>query len=328
MIKRVLLGTALVITLAIGYGTFTFFSFKAGLPEPAGELRTFALSHAGLQRSYNVYRPVSLPDNAPVVFVLHGSMGSGLGMRDMSAREFDMIADREGWLVVYPDGFENHWNGCRSTADYTANVSNIDDVGFLSLVVQSLANDYAIDATRVYITGVSNGGHMAYRMALEAPGVFAAYAPMAASLPAPETFGCGRLNQPVSLAIFNGTQDPVNPYLGGAVSVMGNDSRGVVLSSAETAAYWRELAGLDKAARELVHPERDGDTTTRIVEQRWGEAPGYEVRLYTMEGSGHTMPTLTSWMPDWLAALLGGNAGDLSGAEEALSFFSSHRLEQ
>ena len=146
---------------------------------------------------------------------------------------------------------------------------------------------------------------------------------MAASLPAPATFGCGERGEPASLAIFNGTEDPVNPYAGGAVSIFGNDSRGIVRSSEETASYWRELAGLPDEPREILHPEADDDPSTRIVERRWGGPPGYEVRLYRLEGSGHTMPTRSSWMPDWLASLLGGNAGDLSGADER-DLFPSH----
>ncbi|NND67282.1 MAG: prolyl oligopeptidase family serine peptidase, partial [Halioglobus sp.] len=249
------------------------------------------------------------------------------GMRAMTGREFDHIADREGLVIVYPDGFDKHWNGCRGTADYVANTENIDDVGFLARVIDELAARYGIDKSRVYITGISNGGHMAYRAALEAPGLFAAHAPVAASLPAPSTFGCSESGEPAAIAIFNGTGDPVNPYTGGAVSIMGNTSRGVVRSSEETAQYWRELAGLTGPGRSVTHPETDGDSATQVIEQRWGEPGSLEIRHYTLQGSGHTMPSQVARMPVPLGALLGGNAGDISGPEEIVAFFLGHSLD-
>ncbi len=315
--------------LAILLGLYGFYVYTRFPPEPlpvTGELTTHEFSHDGRTRSYSVYRPAALADGAPAVFVLHGSMGTGLGMREMTGREFDHIADREGLVIVYPDGFDNHWNGCRGTADYAANTLNIDDVGFLARVIDELARRYRIDTARAYITGLSNGGHMAYRVALEAPGLFAAHAPAAASLPAPATFGCTESGTPASIAIFNGTGDPVNPYEGGAVSILGNASRGIVRSSEETAHYWRDLAGLDGPGTTVTHPETDGDPDTRIVEQRWGAPGGLEVRHYTLQGSGHTLPSRVARMPFPFDRLLGGNAGDISGPEEIVAFFLGHAL--
>lgn len=324
MAKRIALVLLLPLAALAAYTLYLVIDFSTGLPDPVGDLRSHTLVHDDLERSYAVYQPRDLPAGAPVVFILHGSMGSGLGMRDMSGREFDLLADQRGWLAVYPDGFDNHWNGCRGTADYRANVENIDDVGFLTSMLEALAEDYQIDPKRAYITGISNGGHMAYRMALEAPDVFTAYAPVAASLPAPATFGCSRSGAPVSIAIFNGTRDPVNPYLGGGVTILGNESRGIVLSTQDTVAYWRSLAGLDQPALEIDHPETDGDPVTHVSEQRWGEPGAIEVRLYTLRGSGHTMPSRTRLMPGPMAWLLGGNAADLAGPAEILDFFEGH----
>lgn len=327
MLRRFLLAvTALVVLVGLYAAYVNTRLYNAGLPV-AGTVSSHALTHEGRARSYHVYLPPDLPAGAPAVFVLHGSMGSGLGMRDMTAHEFDVIADREGLAIVYPDGFDKHWNGCRATADYVANTQNIDDVGFLTRVIDELAQRYGIDTARVYITGLSNGGHMAYRMALEAPGVFAAHAPAAASLPAPATFGCGESGIGVPIAIINGTGDPVNPYLGGQVSIMGNSSRGIVRSSIETAHYWRDLAGFTGPGRTVTHPEADGDPDTSIVEQRWGEPGALEVRHYTLRGSGHTLPMRVARMPFPFGALLGGNAGDISGPEEIVAFFLGHSLE-
>ena len=326
MLKRLFITLSILVLIVVLYGLYAFSQFPGEPLTVTGELQTHNTDHKGRARTYSVYVPAELEDNAPAVFVLHGSMGSGLGMRAMTGREFDAIADRERLAIVYPDGFDNHWNGCRGTADYIANTENIDDIGYLSRVIDELATRYGIDRTRVYITGISNGGHMAYRAALEAPGLFAAHAPVAASLPAPSTFGCSESGVGVSIAIFNGTGDPVNPYEGGTVSILGNSSRGVVRSSQETAHYWRDLAGLTGAGTTRNLPEIDGDEDTSISEERWGTPGSLEVRHYTLNGSGHTMPSRVAQMPAPLGGLLGGNAGDISGPEEIVAFFLGHTL--
>ena len=135
--------------------------------------------------------------------------------------------------------------------------------------------------------------------------------------------GCTPTGSPVSVAIFNGTEDPVNPYEGGTVSILGNESRGEVLSAEQTAEYWRGLAQLSGEGVRAVHPERDGDPGTSVTELRWGSPLAGEVRLYTLHGSGHVMPSTTRAMPWGLAWLLGGDAGDISGADEIINFFLS-----
>ncbi|WP_238946921.1 alpha/beta hydrolase family esterase [Seongchinamella unica] len=77
------------------------------------------------------------------------------------------------FVVAYPDGFDNHWNGCRKSASYTANTRGIDDVGFTRALVARLSADYGVDPGRVHLGGFSNGGNMVYRLALEAPELIA-----------------------------------------------------------------------------------------------------------------------------------------------------------
>ena len=109
---------------------------------------------------------------------------------------------------------------------------------------------------------------------------------------------------------------------------MGNDSRGVVRSSEDTAHYWRDLAGLTGPGTTVAHPEADGDPDTSIIEQRWGAPGAFEVRHYTLQGSGHTLPSQVVRIPSPFDSLLGGNAGDISGPEEVVAFFLGHSLEQ
>src|SRR3989442_15202487 len=77
--------------------------------------------------------------------------------------------DERGFAVVYPDGYDGYWNACNIVGDYSANKLNIDDVGFLTEVVDKFITEIGVDPGRVFATGISRGGHMAFFLALEAP---------------------------------------------------------------------------------------------------------------------------------------------------------------
>jgi polyhydroxybutyrate depolymerase len=305
-------------------GLFYYFIYFPEVPEPSlpGSFESKSLELNGLTRTYSFYQPSSLKTKAPLIFVLHGSISSGAGVRLQTGYEFDLLAEKFGFVVVYPDGYENHWNDCRASADYVANTQNIDDVAFFDLIVKELGSKLRIDKSKVFATGFSNGGHMAYRLGLEHPDQFSGVAAFAANLPVKDNLDCEPSGQPVSIAIFNGTEDPINPHTGGLVSIAGNSSRGEVLSSSATAAYWLGLAGVDGqpvlVQKERVqHAERDGDKQTSVEERRWSNSDGIQVRLYTLQGSGHVMPSYTVRYP----RIIGPEAGDISGPEEVVNFF-------
>lgn len=297
------------------------------LPPPEnGTLSWHESKHDGHLRKALVYMPEANPaaeagHKSAAIYVLHGSMGSAEGMRDMVGAAFEALAIEHQFAVIYPEGIENHWNDCRGSADYAANTLNIDDPGYFAQLIPELAERFNIDAERSFITGLSNGGQMAFRIALERPGLFKAYAPMIASLSEDRTLDCKKSGEAVAIMMVNGTEDPINPYNGGIVSIMGNESRGVVRSTQDTVDYWRTLAGQNGEANLVTYPEKDGDEATSIEEQRWEAEGKPPVRLVTMHGSGHTFPSASNSLPWYVEWLLGGSAGDVDGAALTLNFF-------
>lgn len=282
--------------------------------EFSGAYSVKTIRSESITRQFSFYRPLDLSAGAALIFVLHGSMGSGDSIREETGYEFDMLADQRGVIVVYPDGYKNHWNDCRGEADYVANIENVDDIVFFKDMINFFVRQEGVDPERIYVAGHSNGGQMAYRLALEAPEVFQAIAVVSASLPSVDNLDCEESSLPVSIAMFNGTEDELNPYDGGLVAVAGNTSRGLVRSSLETARYWKQLAGIESSAVSIVHPETDGVIDTSTYEQRWSSGNGTEVRLYTLRGSGHAIPR---------TALSGDaeNQADISAPSEIVSFF-------
>ena len=292
------------------------------VPALSGELVRGSLRLGDRQRSYEVYVPASREAHPALVLALHGSMGNGEQMRGGSFYAVDELADRDGFVVAYPDGFEGHWNDCRRAAPYSANTQDIDDVGFLRALTGRLESELGVDPSRVYATGISNGGQMAYRLALEAPDLVAAVAPVAAGLPDDANLDCTRAGRPVAILILNGTEDPMNPFAGGRVVFYGIwGDRGTVLSSDASAAYWAELAGHRAPPRRHRYPERshDDDSWAEITTFRGGTGP--EVAHLVVHGGGHTFPN-----PRWrYPLLLGVTNADIDAASEIWDFFARQR---
>lgn len=313
-------GIVLLLVLLLGSGYFTYLHIDTPKPpDLQGEILQRQLPVQSIPRSFQYYIPEVLAERPAIVFVLHGSMGSGASIRPLMGYDFERIAEREGLLVVYPDGFEGHWNDCRGDASYSANTRDIADPEFFSAMIDYFAEHYGARTDRVFATGFSNGGHMVYRLALEMPQKFTAIAAVAASLPDQPGMDCTGSGKPISVAIFNGTNDPVNPFEGGQVEVFGDTSRGVVKSSQASAEYWAGLASITDSPQRATLPEADGNPATSITLQRWQSAAGIQVRLYTLTGSGHVVPSAHIKY----GTFFGGGAGDIEAGEEIWSFFHS-----
>ena len=288
---------------------------------PASGFSEHTLLSDRLERTYQLYRPESAGPKAPAIFVLHGSRGSGKSMRALVGAGFEKLANRHGFIVIYPDGVENHWNDCRGSADYAANTRNINDPLFFEDLIDELVRTQSIDRGQTFITGLSNGGQLVFRMALEKPELFRAYAALIASLPEERNLDCAQSRQAVNMMIMNGSEDPINPYKGGVVSVGENSSRGPVLSTRETALYWAGLAGHRRPPQVKTFAESDGDETTSIEQKTWASEGSHTVSLITMHGSGHVFPVKGATIPPEYAAIVGKAAGDIDGAEEVVRFF-------
>jgi polyhydroxybutyrate depolymerase len=289
-------------------------------PVLPGEIRQGQLEWDGRVRTFSWYQPDRRALTPALVFVLHGSMGDGDMARASFAYEFERLAEQHGFIPVFPDGFEGHFNDCRKAGPYSANELEIDDVGFLSAVVDSLATSANADASRVYATGLSNGGNMALRLGLEMPGLFRAVAPVATALPLDDNLDCTKSGKAVALLLMNGTADPMNPYQGGTVALYGLfGNRGEVLSSQDTVAYFANLAGHKQPPTQRELPDRNTDDAGTVLVTEWLAPAKPPVALYTVTGGGHAAPHPHMSLPK----LLGGSNHDFIAAEAIWEFFQS-----
>ncbi len=293
---------------------------RAAEPTLPGALVSGSLEHDGRARTWHAYLPASRGAAPALVFVLHGSNGDWAQARGGYAYEFDVLAEAEGFIPVYPDGVEGHWNDCRKAGPYAANTLDVDDIGFLRALALKFAAEHGADRARVFATGISNGGQMALRLALEAPELVRAVAPVAASLPAERNMDCKPAGRPVSVLIMNGTADPMNPFGGGDVALYGLlGNRGAVLSSEDSIDYWRDLAGYTDAPEVVALPDLDRDDASTALVTRW-TAPGRKsVALYAIQNGGHNAPSPALQIP----RIFGPTNHDISAAGEIWKFFAA-----
>jgi len=271
-------------------------------------------------RSYLLYVPAQRAASTtppPLVVVLHGSRQTGKDMRRATGYAFDRLADEHGFVAVYPDAYRRRWNDCRAGGRYAARRLQIDDVSFVSALIDKLASDGLIDPTRVFMAGYSGGGQLAFRFALERPERVAGIAAFSANLPTPEYLICKGKGKPVPALLVNGTRDRINPFAGGKVSVFGFASRGMVRSAQASGEYFAGLAG-------LATPERSrlAESPETWVEQwRWYEPDKTEVVLLAVHGGGHVVPGPSAAFP----RILGAVSRCIDGPRTVWEFFSRQK---
>lgn len=278
----------------------------------------------GLERTYLYYVPRSLRANPALVFVFHAGNIDAEQMRAITGYEFERLADVNGFIVAYPNGFQKSWNDCRVRAPYPANLSNIDDPAFVRALIRRFHAEHAVDSSRVFAMGFSNGGHLVYRLALEMPNEIAAIAAVGANQPISEECDCFYSERPIAAMIINGDQDRINPYKGGRVTLPAGDTLGAVLSARATAEYFRARAGHQDEPVVYRYPDRDGDAETWVERLTWDSVALPEISLLTVHGGGHTIPQTKFRFPE----IYGATNADVNSLEEIWKFFARQRVPQ
>lgn len=311
-----LLSLLALVVLAAGLLAYFLYTPEPELPQLSGTLSKASMEVAGLQRSYRTYVPRGLPKGAPLVLVMHGSGEGPQAIREGTGYGFERLADEHGFAVVYPKSFGFDWNDCSSIGDTAVDGVRADDAGFLVALVDKLVAEIGVDPQRVFAVGVSNGGSMALRLALEHPQRYRAVAASAANVPAPQNFQCRPAAQTPSVMILNGTADPLVPYAGGEINLLGLFYKGgQVISSTASAQYFADRNAIAARPQVSLTPTAQG---ARVEHARWQAADGRtEVELVTLHGAGHGLPQPWARRP----RLLGPSPMEPNGPALIWAFF-------
>ena len=276
-----------------------------------------SMIYDGRTRSYILHIPSFYNDSTPfpLIIALHGGGGNSKSM--MGKTGFNDLADEKGFIVVYPDGtgkLKNRlltWNAGHCFGYALEN--NVDDVGFIRTLIEKLQNTYNIDSRRIFVTGHSNGGMMAYRLGSELSDIVAAIAPCAGTIGGKESensslFVIPEPYHPVSVIALHGKLDENVPYDGGH----GDNASGnrIDLSVNESISFWIQYNECNFTSK------RNISESGNIIIDYYSEGKDRsEVVLVTILNGGH-------WWP-------GSNKDsiedqEINGTEIIWDFFESH----
>jgi polyhydroxybutyrate depolymerase len=300
-------------------------------------------AHAAVITSLDIDRPegprhylMAMPDHIvkgkhPLVILLHGHGGSAkqaLGKEHIAAplSVWLDIADREQVIVVAPDGTKGSdgksgWNDCRSDAPGSPPA---DDVGLITAIMDKAIAENDVDPTRVYAMGMSNGGIMAFRLAIEIAPRLAGFATIGAAMAAKSL--CPQPTIPLSALVVSGTADPLVPYAGGEIHFAMSRGRGSVMGVEESASTWRKLAQLPATSTSVDITHRDPSDSTHATRSLWGaDTHKLQVVLLKIDKGGHTEPSIAKRIQSGYTLLFGAQNADVEVAEEAWIFFKDKR---
>ena len=268
----------------------------------------------GITRSYHLHVPSAVgPTPAPLVLVFHGGGGTGPGTERLT--RFTALADREGFLVAFPEGVEKNWNDGREFTSSRAHRDHVDDVAFVTALIDAIGRAHAVDPRRVYATGISNGGIFSHYLAAHLSARIAAIAPVVGGIADPPDAWL-RPEQPVSVLMLQGTRDPLVPYHGGAVAF----GRGKIIDTEEAARRWAALNGGREPVREPL-PADGKDRCGGLRTIYPGGRDGSEVTLVRLDGGGHTWPGGAQYLPE---LLIGRVCRDFDATVLIWDFFKAH----
>jgi polyhydroxybutyrate depolymerase len=299
-------------------------------PGPPGALDSglheLTVRHGALVRTYLVdMPPVSAQGRPlPVVLAFHGGGGNAGQFRGSNG--LVQLGEREGFIVVHPEGTgvlgARSWNAgfcCGRAAEL-----GLDDVGFVAALLDDLARRTPIDPQRIYATGHSNGGMIAYRLAAELPGRLAAIAPVGGARLA-DTLDEA---EPIPLLHVHSRTDPRALYDGGlGPPFPGTDHRAQHPPVEEVIAQWRSRNGCigePSLVESRVAPPSGPDAGHRADHLAWRDCSrGRPVEFWRLDGPGHGWPG--SPVGPLREALVGPSTEVLDAAEAAWAFFQEHR---
>ena len=262
-----------------------------------------SITHDGLERDYIIHVPASYNSNTPIplVFCFHGYGGDASSI--MSYTNFNYISDTANFIVVFPQGtlFQGttHWN----VGGWTLG-SSTNDIDFIDNLLDSISYGYNIDASRVYSTGMSNGGYMSFLLACQMSDKIAAIASVTGSM-TPQTYNSCNPQHPTPVLQIHGTNDQVVPYLGDPSWTISINS---VLE------YWIDYNNCNTFSETTAITDINTSDGSNVERKRWEDGNNSVVTEHLkVYNGGH------DWIGVW------GNM-DTHASAEVWKFFSKYNM--
>tara|TARA_B110000881_G_C18535217_1_gene495384 strand:+ start:385 stop:1275 length:891 start_codon:yes stop_codon:yes gene_type:complete len=249
------------------------------------------MDHEDMNRCWNVYIPAEMNGTTkiPMIIDLHGNTLTMEMQRELS--DFDEIADMHGAIAIFPQGFNNSWNAgyCCSSAGEMG----LNDVEFITLIVEQMVDNFPVDDSRIYLTGWSNGCALSQKLANERSNIFAAIGCMSYYLlddPSPEY-------SPIPIMEVHGIVDPLILYSNDAVHLSNTDAQ--EHGAIQNMVQWSQMNNCSNSTPDVNTPttfysiqgytDCEGDTKVMLVSLYSGNHNPYENDNDFFPGNGGTV---------------------------------------
>jgi len=285
---------------------------------PAERDYSSSLEFGGLTRTYHVHLPASYDGRKQFSLVLafHPGLLNGKTMEKLT--RFSQTADKNGFIVVYPDGYKKVWAG--PGLYNPAQLEGVDDVSFVSALIDKLLGELKIDRSRIYAAGMCNGGVLVQTLACRLSDRIAAIAGVATAMTEEMVSWC-QPERPVPAIFMHGTEDTWIRCEGGR----GPTGREKLSSVSAMVKWWVQTNGCSAQPAVTYEPDRtdDGMKVRREAYARCKD--GSEVILYMVEGGGHTWPGGWQFMSE---AAIGKTTQDIDASQIIWEFFQKHPMKR
>ncbi len=272
-----------------------------------------SIQEGALTRTYYIHLPKSYNKQqaTPLVLAFHGSSSNGKALAQET--HLNDVADAGDFVVVYPDGYQGQWADGRGTTP--PEQAGVDDVAFVSDLIDKLTGELSIDQTRVYVTGMSNGGIFSQRLACDLAYKIAAIASVSGTMAQNISTQC-QPARPIPVMLFMGTDDPSVPFGGGEV----DGDQGINLSADDTIQQWVVHNECSTTPIITQAPPATDDGTS-VLRSHYGSCKDdADVILYTIDGGVHAWPGSTDPAPT------SEQSDHLDASQVMWKFFQHHSM--
>ena len=222
------------------------------------------------------------------------------------------VANREGFLVAYPQGSKDSRDNNFFNVGYEFNAdSKINDVTFIRAIVKDLKEEFKLDPNKIFATGMSNGGDMSYLLACTSSDLFTAVAPIAGVM-MKETLDNCNPERLIPIFEIHGTNDSISKFEG---DIENKDQWGPYYDLPSTILFWAEKHGLNQKEIINLEDKNKEDGTNITFERYWSESSNKEVWFYIVNEGTHTWPGMKGFFSRTANQ-------DINTAEEIWIFFN------
>jgi polyhydroxybutyrate depolymerase len=267
-----------------------------------GQTQNGSFDFEGHQRNYVVYLPNNYTDTIDLPMVIYLHSYGWTAMQGMRYTLLHQVADTSNFIVVYPSAINNWNSGIGDNPDWPT--SDVNDVGFINAMIDTLNNHYSIDLERIYACGFSNGGFMSYKLACQLSHRIAAIASVSGVMSSGTAVNCNSLHK-IPVLHIHGTAD----------NLVGNEVSGWY-SVDQTLSYWTDFNDCVQVDTVLL-PDLDKTDGCRVTKISYSSCSDESnVIFYKVINGGHSWPSATA---DYSWA--GAKTNDINASVEIWNFF-------